>query len=827
MSTNDSMTQEQPINLLSFPLELHEHISIFLPTSSIPSLIMANRHFQFIYEKILYRHINLYAQPYRSNPLLRTFMQRPDLALLVLSLDIDLRPSVEDTLSGQEILLPAHRARLDALASAHNVNSFGLSGVAWLWGEDMKDIQDVVSKMKLTRLRIHESWPNNPEPQVEDTEGVYANLRAVLQGQPRLQDLELKYFLLRKEATDGVQIPIGFQSSDVLSLRTLNADAFTVASNLPVLGDQLESLEIHHWMDSDTNFLVTTFSSLTAVAGQLRKLHLSMRWIYSLGWDFDFGPALELFYNVKSLRITGVSRYVLLYQPRIPDALFEKVASQITYSPNLNDLEISLKFEFACQLDLDLLSDVDEVLRLNLKRSCPSLKRFIDPAEREWVFVSNETEEGGGNAFQAIKATSKNGSMAQQPLSQLLSFPLELYEHISIFLPTSSIPSLITANRHLRSIYEQILYRHINLYAQPHRSNALLRTFTLRSDLALLVRSLDIDLRWGEVNTLSGKLSLSPAHPARLDALASVRNVNSFGLSGVAWLWGEDMKDIQEVVSKMKLASLRIHEWWPTHSGPHLRNKAGAYANLCGVLQGQPRLRSLELKYFLLKMDAAYGVQIPIGIQSSVVPSLRTLRLDADVYTVASILPVVDNQLESLEIHNWQRNNTDFLATSFSSLTTATRRIRKLHLSMQCVYNLAWDFDFQPALELFPNLESLAILGAANFSLHDQPMLLGAYFEKVAAQITHSPNLIKLEMSLKFFRLEEVRVDDIDEELTRSLKRSCPSLKSFVDPAEQEWVFLPTEEGGGDALRAMKAGRLYRDYAHFRSGDLIELEWDV
>lgn len=317
-----------------------------------------------------------------------------------------------------------------------------------------------------------------------------------------------------------------------------------------------------------------------------------------------------------------------------------------------------------------------------------------------------------------------------EPQLQLLDFPFELQEHISIFLLSSSIPSLIAANRQFRSIYEQILYRHINLYAQPHRSNALLRTFTLRPDLALLVRSLDIDLRYSALSMLSGQLSLSPARQARLDALASARNVRSFGLSGVAWLWGERMKDIQCVVSKMELTSLRIHECRPTQLISHLRNKAGVYANLRAVLQGQPRLQDLELKYFLLRMEAACGVRNPIGIQSPDGLSLRALK--ADAYTVASILPVVGDQLESLEMHHWMGNNTKSLTTSFSSFTATRDRIRKLHLSMRWNYDLCWDFDFGRLLELLPNVESLRITGSSSYPSASQCILLETYFDKVS-----------------------------------------------------------------------------------------------
>ncbi|KAG8950546.1 hypothetical protein FRC04_007365 [Tulasnella sp. 424] len=419
--------------------------------------------------------------------------------------------------------------------------------------------------------------------------------------------------------------------------------------------------------------------------------------------------------------------------------------------------------------------------------------------------------------------------MTQQPSSRFPSLPLELHEHISIFLPSSSIRTLILANGLLQSIYEKILYRHINLYAQPRRSNALLRTFTLRPDLALLPRSLDIDLRWCEVKTLSGPRSLSPAHPARVDALASARNIKSFGLSGVAWLWGREMKSIQDVVSKMRLTSLRIHEWWPMQSEPDPQHKAEVYTNLRAVLQGQPRLLNLELKYFLLKMEAAQGRQTPVGIQSSDIVGLRALK--AEAYTVASILPVAGEELESLELYNWQGNNVDFLATSFSSFTAVTGRIRKLCLSMRWIDDSRWDFDFGPVLGLFPNVESLKIIGVTNFSPLDQPTLLASYFEKVAAQITHSPNLIKLEMSLTWeFQIQRSKycLEDIEEELRHNLKRSCPSLKTFINPIEQEWVFLPSEEeGGSNAFQAVKVGQLYHNCASFRSGDRRELEWNV
>ncbi|KAG8951680.1 hypothetical protein FRC04_005701 [Tulasnella sp. 424] len=780
-SKSDSMTQQSPSRLLSVPPELHEHISIFLPTSSIPGLIMTNQQLRSIYEKILYRHINLYAQPHRSNALLRTFTLRPDLALLVRSLDIDLRWSEVNTLSGQLSISPAHPARLGALASMRNINSFGLSGVGWLWGEGMKDIQDVVSKMRLTSLRIHEWWAIHSEPDLRYKAGVYANLRAVLQGQPRLLNLELKYFLFKMEAARGVQIPIGIQSSDIAGLRTLNAEAYTVASILPAIGDQLESLEMHNWKGKNTDLLTTSFSSFTAATGGVRKLHLSMQWIYNSGWDFDFGPTLELFPNVESLRIIGVTTVSPLDQPMLLGAYYEKVAAQITHSPNLSKLEMSLKFGHLATRKLDGVDNINDEFIHNLKRSCPSLKAFVDLAEQEWVFLPTE-EEGGSNAFQAMKC-----------------------------------------------VYEQILYRHINLCAKPYRSLGLLRTFASRPDLALLVQSLDIDLGWYEDELVTKFENTSPATGlSRINALALAQNIKSLGISGVAWLWGDEMKRIQEIVSEMKLTALRIHESWPrAYTNQKMKQKKEAFVNLDILLQGQPLIQDLGLEYFLLKLTPKSDAS-QIGIRNSDIPSLRNLRGEAA--TVALILPVAGEQLDSLEMHNWfGSNNKYFPIPSFSKLPAATERVRKLHLSMRWTYELGWDFDFGRLLELFPNVESLRITGFPNYPSAPQPILFERFFEKVASQITRSPNLTKLEASFDFELEPELNLlIDAREDLRLDLKRSCPSLTTFIDPAEQEWVFVAADkEGGSKALRAMKLAQLYQNYACFRSGDLIGLEWDV
>lgn len=411
--------------------------------------------------------------------------------------------------------------------------------------------------------------------------------------------------------------------------------------------------------------------------------------------------------------------------------------------------------------------------------------------------------------------------------SQLLNFPFELHGHIAIFLPPSSIASLIGTNSHLRSVYEQTLYRHVFLYIKPHRSVGLLRTFTLRPDLALLVHSLDIDLRPCEVKISSGSTRLQSSHSARLDPLALARNIKSFGLSGVAWLCGEEMEPIQNLISKMKLTSFRVYEWWPNDPSPQIEHCQMVFANLRKVLQGQPLLQDLRLEYFLLKRDSGYVGSTPIGIESSDLPNLRTLR--ADAATVAAILPTVaTGQLSTLEMDSWGNSNHSLLVSSFTCLTEARQRVRKLHLSIEWNSSRGWGFDFGRILELFPNVESLRVLGSSTPLLGNQPTLLHTFFEKVASQITQSPNLTTLEMSLTFnLELEPTDINDVDEELMLSLKSSCPSLKTFIDQAQWEWAFLPSDkEGQSISSRVVKVGQLYWSSPRFR-WDICAVELDL
>ncbi|KIO16370.1 hypothetical protein M407DRAFT_246202 [Tulasnella calospora MUT 4182] len=83
-------------------------------------------------------------------------------------------------------------------------------------------------------------------------------------------------------------------------------------------------------------------------------------------------------------------------------------------------------------------------------------------------------------------------------------------------------------------------------------------------------------------------------------------------------------------------------------------------------------------------------------------------------------------------------------------------------------------------------------------------------------------------MSLTFkLEPEPTDINDVDEELMLSLKSSCPSLKTFIDQAQREWAFLPSDkEGQSNSSRVVKVGQLYRSSPRFR-WDICAVELDL
>lgn len=321
---------------------------------------------------------------------------------------------------------------------------------------------------------------------------------------------------------------------------------------------------------------------------------------------------------------------------------------------------------------------------------------------------------------------STDDTVTRESSSQLLSLPVELHEHLSMFLLTGSILNLIETHRLLRSIYEAILYRCINLQPLSSRSIGLLETFKLRPDLALQVHTLDIDLRPTVVSALHPTQSVSQD----ITALALAKNIKSLGILGLSWLPGKRLNAFQNAICGMKLKSLRIKELEPASTIHNRNHKEEVVANLRQVLQAQPLLESLDLDFLFFRMEVNKGGEIQFGIQKSDVPRLRTLGTHAS--TVVPLFEAIDGgQLDSLTIYYWKKEYHDSLVSSFSNPARTSQKIRRLHLSTFWTADRGWGFDLGQALELFPNIESLKITGLLSVTLDGRPDILDGYINKV------------------------------------------------------------------------------------------------
>lgn len=90
---------------------------------------MVNRELRPVCEQLLYRSIQLVDHPYRSLPLLHTLAQRPDLALLVRDLRIDLGPCHPGLIYKPKLPDILQPDGLAPLSSAKNIQSLHIGGM--------------------------------------------------------------------------------------------------------------------------------------------------------------------------------------------------------------------------------------------------------------------------------------------------------------------------------------------------------------------------------------------------------------------------------------------------------------------------------------------------------------------------------------------------------------------------------------------------------------------------------------------------------------------------------------------------------------------------
>ncbi|KAG8947407.1 hypothetical protein FRC04_010727 [Tulasnella sp. 424] len=363
--------------------------------------LMVNRTFRQICERILYRSIRLPYTPGRTLHLCKTFVLRPDLALRVQDLDVCLRwYHVSPRRGNREYTLPKFSQKnaketftpVEALALAKNVKSFSVRGTAWVPDRGMAPIRELAGGMKLTRLTIS-TFPTLPNPEPRFDKEIVSYLRAVLQAQPLLEDLELPNFfvvVLTDHAFPSTPVtaplseepsPLVIERSDVPNLRSLTATASVAVSFLPV-APKLEKLSISSWGDQIRYLLPYSEHH----GHRIRSLGLRSRLkdFAALG---DLVKLLSHFSNVETCIFT------VWWWPEdrdigLRETCLDWVSRDIHFLPLLREFEIYSESGNTLNLKLS------EEQMMELKRSCPRLESVIDPSGDIWAYrlMANEEE---------------------------------------------------------------------------------------------------------------------------------------------------------------------------------------------------------------------------------------------------------------------------------------------------------------------------------------------------------------------------------------------------------------------------------------------------
>ncbi|KAG9048668.1 hypothetical protein FS837_012296 [Tulasnella sp. UAMH 9824] len=179
------------------PPELLDHIMFFLPPTSIVHL-MVNKKLRSACEQFLYEDIDVVDKPNRSLHLLRTFVLRPDLALLVRRFRISLEWCIPGSTNRYRIPHLLQPNEIAALSLAKNIRSLALPGLGWLSDPSLAYIYEMVSQIELTSLDTIENY--SPD---SDIGLMVSTLRSRLLSLPKLEDLSLNFVM------DSIHTPTG------------------------------------------------------------------------------------------------------------------------------------------------------------------------------------------------------------------------------------------------------------------------------------------------------------------------------------------------------------------------------------------------------------------------------------------------------------------------------------------------------------------------------------------------------------------------------------------------------------------------------------------
>ncbi|KAG8933893.1 hypothetical protein FRC01_006507 [Tulasnella sp. 417] len=239
-------------------------------------------------------------------------------------------------------------------------------------------LRSILSNLTLTSLTI---------PRISDPTDYYASLppqedlnleivdeiRAVLQMQPRLEDLYFPPSYLADRFLSTLETSL--LPSDIPSLKSLQAHP-GIATSFLAISPGLESLTLFIIIWDDGLFSKFKASSATS---RYSLRHLTIRVWYSDKWLWEnLGKMFALFPNMETLDFT-VNATASNPKPQPAKYFFEKIAGQ---SHTLQALQ---KLEFQYDSFLEGGSDIERESVVTFKR-CPHLKTIITPKNQMWQF---------------------------------------------------------------------------------------------------------------------------------------------------------------------------------------------------------------------------------------------------------------------------------------------------------------------------------------------------------------------------------------------------------------------------------------------------------
>ncbi|KAG8913213.1 hypothetical protein FRC00_002846 [Tulasnella sp. 408] len=348
----------------------------FLPICSIPHF-MVNKKLRPVCEQYLYRFIRLVCHPYRSLRLLNTLAHRPDLALLIRDLHINLDRCHPKNLASSKLPEILQPDGLAPLSSARNIRSLHIGGLNWLSDRSVANIRRIVSNMELTSLVITDPRRSRPDDDEEVNQRV-SNLRAILQSQPQLEFLYLTLHAFEASEISAIEV------ADVPNLRRFKGNPQYVG---PILNIAPKLSKLH----LDFDFGGLSYKSLGEEewnGHRIQDLAISMNLKRVSNWD-HFERLLARFPNTESLYLRSsdlvYSSILWYYLENLP--------------PRLRALPLLRKLETR-NIDVTNTEDLDETVEvlLKFKQHCPVLEHFIDANNRQWVYVPSANEGSGFSA---------------------------------------------------------------------------------------------------------------------------------------------------------------------------------------------------------------------------------------------------------------------------------------------------------------------------------------------------------------------------------------------------------------------------------------------